>query len=77
MLALAEYRGQLCENCRGWLPDTTAAGVDATDFTVHPPLLCHQCEAITITANAVANREKVSHLFRWRATWKRGRRGSN
>jgi hypothetical protein len=74
MLALAEYRSMSCEGCGGWLPDTTADGVDATDFEVPGPMKCHQCVAISIHAEAFAKNGKQPHLARWRAKRKKVRR---
>ena len=67
ILALAEYRKQICEGCNGYLPETTVPANEGR-YDVVGPFLCHSCEALGRTRTGFAqSREKnpVHNMNRW------------
>lgn len=67
MLALAEYRSELCDGCGGHLAETTRPENDG-QYDADGPYLCYRCEAIGgARARFVKDRPHVTNPYRWTA----------
>jgi hypothetical protein len=74
ILALAQHRREECDQCGGYLPETTDSANEGR-YEVVGPFLCHSCEALGRTrAGFAQSREKnpVYNMNRWSSRLRKG-----
>ena len=74
ILALAEYRAETCDQCGGYLPETTLKANEG-HYEAVGPFMCHSCEALgrAKAAKAEARRKNpIYNMNRWSMRLRKG-----